>query len=68
MPGSIDRTPSVSSIEQEHEEYGQDRPVVDDDSYPGLQFHGQDEEPLSKQLEPIAVVGMGKFSLFVKRL
>lgn len=33
---------------------------VDDHSYPALSFPGYAEKPLSEQLEPIAVIGMGK--------
>jgi hypothetical protein len=34
--------------------------VVDDVDYPALSFPGYAEKPLGEQLEPIAVVGMGK--------
>ncbi|KAH8704702.1 putative polyketide synthase [Talaromyces proteolyticus] len=33
--------------------------VIEDSEYPALQFPGYAEKPLSEQLEPIAVVGMG---------
>ena len=34
--------------------------VIDDIEYPALSFPGYGEKPLGEQLEPIAVVGMGK--------
>lgn len=34
--------------------------IVDDDEYPAVSFPGYAEKPLSEQLEPIAVVGMGQ--------
>lgn len=33
--------------------------IVYDDEYPAVSFPGYHEKPLSQQLEPIAVVGMG---------
>lgn len=33
--------------------------IVDNDDYPALAFPGYTEKPLTEQLEPIAVVGMG---------
>ena len=35
---------------------------VDDNAYPAIDFDGYKEKPLSEQLEPIAVVGMGMWS------
>jgi len=37
--------------------------VHDDLSYPALSVPGYGEKPLSEQLEPIAVVGMGEYLL-----
>lgn len=34
--------------------------VLQDLQYPALSFPGYSEKPISKQLEPIAVVGMGE--------
>jgi hypothetical protein len=34
--------------------------VPEYDEYPAVTFPGYAEQPLDKQLEPIAVVGMGK--------
>jgi hypothetical protein len=34
--------------------------LVSDAEYAGLTFPGSSELPLSEQLEPVAVVGMGK--------
>ena len=33
--------------------------MVDDANYAGASFPGSSEKPLSEQLEPIAVIGMG---------
>ncbi|KAL9047183.1 MAG: hypothetical protein Q9214_000184, partial [Letrouitia sp. 1 TL-2023] len=33
--------------------------IVDDDEYPAVSFPGYAEKPLSEQLEPVAIVGMG---------
>jgi hypothetical protein len=35
--------------------------VLEDMQYPALSFPGYSEKPISKQLEPIAVIGMGKY-------
>lgn len=35
----------------------------DNEDYPNQPFSGYDEAPLDEALEPIAVVGMGKFPL-----
>lgn len=35
--------------------------IVEDSEYPAISFDGYSEKPLSQQLEPIAVVGMGMF-------
>ena len=37
-----------------------DKVIIDDNDYVALDFEGYAEKPLSEQLEPIAVVGMGK--------
>jgi hypothetical protein len=42
-------------------QYGQR--IVNDDAYAANSFPGYSEKPLSEQLEPIAVVGMGKFTI-----
>lgn len=34
--------------------------IIENDDYPALSFPGYTEKPLNEQLEPIAVVGMGK--------
>lgn len=62
MPGSIhDSIPSISSGENTFEGDGRETTIVSDEAYSGMKFDGQNELPLSEQLEPIAVVGMGKF-------
>lgn len=38
--------------------------VIDDAAYPAVSFPDYAEAPLSEQLEPIAVVGMGKLHEF----
>ena len=37
--------------------------IVSDEAYAGVGFEGSSELPLSQQLEPIAVIGMGMFPL-----
>lgn len=39
--------------------------VVEDFEYPALSFSDYSEKPLSEQLEPIAVVGMGMLNIRV---
>ena len=61
MPGLLRTQASSSSSEQEFlgaSASPQSR-VIDDVEYPALSFPGYAEKPLSEQLEPIAVVGMG---------
>lgn len=38
--------------------------IIDSNDYPALPFPGYTEKPLNEQLEPIAVVGMGKIQRF----
>jgi len=62
MPGIVRQyTPSTSS-----ESYGsaaseENVGFVADHDYPALEFQGYAEKPLSEQLTPIAVIGMGMF-------
>lgn len=39
---------------------------IDPLEYPALSFPGYSEKPLNEQLEPIAVIGMGKYELGLK--
>jgi hypothetical protein len=63
MPGlTFDRSSSSSSgstplSTPENEGF------VSDMQYPAVSFPGYAEKPLSQQLEPIAVIGMGEFQL-----
>lgn len=63
MPSLIKQYRSSSSSERssssESVEAGNIQ-VIDDGDYPALFFPGYAEKPLGEQLEPIAVVGMGK--------
>lgn len=60
MPAIIrDGESSSSSDDSLHGRYNSPRPVMDDVEYPAVSFPGYSEKPLSEQLEPIAVVGMG---------
>lgn len=34
--------------------------IIDPEDYPAVNFPGYSEKPLNEQLEPIAVIGMGK--------
>ena len=34
--------------------------IIENDDYPALSFPGYSEKPLTEQLQPIAVIGMGK--------
>ncbi|OKL57953.1 hypothetical protein UA08_06759 [Talaromyces atroroseus] len=52
---SLSGEPEPSSV-RSVAEYGS---TIEDSEYPALQFPGYAEKPLSEQLEPIAVVGMG---------
>ena len=49
-----------SSDESSGDSSPQDSQIVENDEYPALSFPGYAEKPLTEQLEPIAVVGMGK--------
>lgn len=60
MPGvTYDRSSSPSSARTPLSENGGDYPS--DSLYPAVSFPGYAEKPLSQQLEPIAVIGMGEF-------
>ncbi|KAI4159807.1 MAG: hypothetical protein LQ342_006318 [Letrouitia transgressa] len=50
---------SSSSSDGQRRSLAGSNQIVDDDEYPAVSFPGYAEKPLSEQLEPIAVVGMG---------
>lgn len=60
MPAIIVKERSSSMSENSPcEKYDSPFQVMDDGEYPAVNFPGYSEKPLSEQLEPIAVVGMG---------
>lgn len=62
------RTPRSSSPSSSEEGSGYliGTPYLQDtDKYPAISFPGYAEKPLDEQLEPIAIVGMGKSSFHV---
>lgn len=60
MPFIRDRsTPGSSDVEYDSNGAFGAQQVTDDISYAGASLPGYSEKPLSEQLEPIAVVGMG---------
>lgn len=59
MPGLIVES-SISSEEALASRQGSSRNSVVEDDYRAALFPGYAEKPLDEQLEPIAVVGMGK--------
>lgn len=62
MPGLLRvTTSSSSSDDHDNAPVGSSPPTSDDGGqYPATSFPGYAEKPLNKQLEPIAVIGMGK--------
>ena len=67
MPSLIKQYRSSSSSERSSSSEGGEAgnaQVIDDGDYPGLSFPGYTEKPLGEQLEPIAVVGMGKHTRY----
>ena len=52
-------TPGSSDVEYDSNGAFSVQQVTDDISYAGASLPGYSEKPLSEQLEPIAVVGMG---------
>ncbi|KAJ4293186.1 hypothetical protein N0V90_008468 [Kalmusia sp. IMI 367209] len=65
MPGLVynDLSSPWSSSASTHSTNPDHEPVINDDDYPAISFPGYAEKPLSQQLEPIAVVGMGSFNV-----
>ena len=67
MPALIRDYPSSGSSEHSFNDSGTPGNSQDADGfeYPAMSFPGYSEKPLSEQLEPIAVVGMGVSSLLL---
>lgn len=61
MPGLITGSRSSSEGPRANEQGSSRNSVVEDD-YVATSFPGYAEKPLEEQLEPIAVVGMGKLN------
>ncbi|KAL8727151.1 MAG: hypothetical protein Q9166_006247 [cf. Caloplaca sp. 2 TL-2023] len=59
MPYIRDTSSSASSSSGHRSSPANGTHIVYDDEYPAVSFPGYHEKPLSEQLEPIAVVGMG---------
>jgi hypothetical protein len=66
MPGLLKLTSSgATSSQDSSSDLGhEDGPIVDD--YPAASFPGYSEKPLSENLEPIAVIGMGESCCFFR--
>ncbi len=60
MPWIYRNGVSSSSDEASDDDSALNPNIIDNDDYPALSFPGYDEKPITEQLEPIAVVGMGK--------
>jgi hypothetical protein len=61
MPGRITSSSSRPSSRDSYDGSPTRKSGVPEyDEYPAVTFPGYAEQPLDKQLEPIAVVGMGK--------
>lgn len=62
MPALLqDQTSPGLSEAYSDADYHSSAQIVEDSDYPAISFDGYSEKPLSQQLEPIAVVGMGMF-------
>ncbi|RDW80312.1 lovastatin diketide synthase LovF [Coleophoma cylindrospora] len=59
MPFLTPSSSSIVSIPSEGSDSSMENTIIDDKGYVALDFDGYTEKPLSEQLEPIAVVGMG---------
>ncbi|KAI4268067.1 MAG: hypothetical protein LQ337_008059 [Flavoplaca oasis] len=59
MPFIRDASSSSSSSPERKNNHANGTHIVYDDEYPAVSFPNYHEKPLSQQLEPIAVVGMG---------
>lgn len=60
MPRRVRRSSSLTVAGSDESETLQSLTIVGDEEYAANFQDDYSEEPLSKQLEPIAVVGMGK--------
>ncbi len=64
----IDRNEAGSSSDQSSiSSWACGSEIVDNDNYPALSFPDYAEKPLTEQLEPIAVIGMGKIDCSLSR-
>ncbi|EOA86100.1 uncharacterized protein SETTUDRAFT_161582 [Exserohilum turcica Et28A] len=59
LGSSPDLSPSGSDTRSEYDASQQAQHIIKDDDYAAKMLPGSNEKPLSQQLEPIAVVGMG---------
>lgn len=61
LGSSPDLSPSGSDTRSEYDASQQAQHIIKDDDYAAKMLPGSSEKPLSQQLEPIAVVGMGMY-------
>jgi hypothetical protein len=59
LGSSPDLSPSGSDTRSEYDVGYQPQHIITDEEYAAKLLPGNNEKPLSEQLEPIAVVGMG---------
>jgi hypothetical protein len=59
MPSLLRRPSSLASSSSEESDWLNEHAIVSDKEYNAIYFDGCAEKPISEQLEPIAVVGMG---------
>ncbi|KAJ5307079.1 hypothetical protein N7508_006094 [Penicillium antarcticum] len=59
MPSLLRRPSSLASTSSEESDWLNEHAIVSDKEYNAIYFDGYAEKPISEQLEPIAVVGMG---------
>ena len=60
MPWMYRNGTGSSSDESSSDSFPPNSQIIENDDYPALAFPEYAEKPLTEQLEPIAVVGMGK--------
>jgi hypothetical protein len=64
MPALTRRSSSLSSFASDDSALSKEFTIVSDEDYAANFQNEYAEKPLSEQLEPIAVVGMGKIHVF----
>lgn len=64
MPWIYRNGVSPSSDESSDDDSAISPKIIENGDYPALSFPGYHEKPLTEQLEPIAVVGMGEIEYF----